>query len=63
MDICDFCYEVNGSSDCENCYIGNPCLGCIHYNRDCKGQCYVQSHQNEKELFNLQLKMKKELGD
>lgn len=50
MDICDFCYEVNGSSDCENCYIGNPCLGCIHYNCDCKGQCYVQSHKNENEL-------------
>lgn len=42
MDFCDVCYEVNGNPDCDNCYLGNPCLDCPHYNIDCNGQCYLQ---------------------
>lgn len=40
MDICDWC-EMFGDDDCDKCPLGNPCLGCEHYeNNDCEGQCY-----------------------
>ena len=31
-DICDICFEP----DCENCTLGNPCLGCDDY---VNGEC------------------------
>lgn len=43
MDVCEYCELVLGATekDCMNCYIGNPCIGCVHYeNDDCDGQCY-----------------------
>lgn len=45
MDVCEYCELVLGATnrDCKNCYIGNPCLGCEHYENarnDCCGQCY-----------------------
>lgn len=39
MTTCERCEEM-GCVDCENCYLGNPCLGCEHDGVDCTGQCY-----------------------
>lgn len=30
MTQCEMCKEV-GKSDCENCYLGNPCYCCSDY--------------------------------
>ena len=30
MGQCDICEEM-GMADCENCYLGNPCLNCPGY--------------------------------
>lgn len=30
MNQCDVCEEM-GCKDCQNCYLGNPCLGCKDY--------------------------------
>ena len=46
-DICDFCEE----SDCERCYLGNPCLGCEDYkDGGClsKGGCRQSEKEGEK---------------
>jgi len=30
MTQCDICEEI-GCKDCQNCYLGNPCIGCSDY--------------------------------
>ena len=30
MNLCEICMEM-GQDDCENCYLGNPCIGCDDY--------------------------------
>lgn len=32
MNQCDVCEEV-GLNDCINCYLGNPCLDCVDYDK------------------------------
>lgn len=27
MNACEYCVDIS----CENCYLGNPCLGCTDY--------------------------------
>ena len=42
MDLCER-RELAGFADCENCYLPDPCYGCIHgrdRNDDCCGKCY-----------------------
>ena len=40
MKTCEYCEELHGNSTpCINCRLGNPCLGCVHYENDCEGQC------------------------
>lgn len=29
-DICDYCED----KDCEDCYLGNPCIECRDYDRE-----------------------------
>ena len=58
-DICDFCEE----SDCERCYLGNPCLGCEDYkDGGClsKGGCgqSEKGSENVKGMELLQVKIK-----
>lgn len=38
MTTCERCEEMGGA-DCDNCPLGNPCLGCEHDGVDCTGQC------------------------
>lgn len=43
FDVCTYCELVLGATEknCNNCYIGNLCIGCEHYENDnCCGQCY-----------------------
>lgn len=39
MTQCEICAEMGCSDNCENCSLGNPCLGCEHDGKDCTGQC------------------------
>lgn len=33
MTQCEICEEI-GCNDCQNCYLGNPCIGCDDYDRE-----------------------------
>lgn len=49
MDVCEYCELVLGATerDCDNCYIGNPCLGCEYYIYiDCVGQFYFGEEED-----------------
>ena len=52
MTQCETCEEMGTSNNCENCSLGNPCLGCEHdksQKDDCCGQC--AGVQNETSLL------------
>lgn len=49
MDQCEICAEMGCSDNCENCSLGNPCLGCPHDNVDCEGQCYTNNKEEIKD--------------
>lgn len=43
---CDFCFLVDDDPHaCDRCSYGNPCLGCLHYENDCEGQCTAEDRQ------------------
>lgn len=45
MTQCDICAEMGNSDNCQNCSLGNPCLGCEHDGKDCHGQCYSTGNE------------------
>lgn len=49
MDMCDICEEM-GLKDCMNCWIGNPCLGCLDYDehtQKCRSNGGCGEEENE----------------
>lgn len=51
MHQCDICEEM-GCKDCENCYLGNPCIGCTDYderNHTCRsnGACGGEAEEGD----------------
>ena len=45
-DRCEFCEET----DCRNCPLGNPCLGCEDYDED-EDDCKVNGICGERKIF------------
>lgn len=54
MDTCELCAEMGNSDNCENCSLGNPCLGCEHdILGNCVGQC-AQGYKEENTMATIQ---------
>lgn len=50
MTQCEICAEMGCDDNCDNCELGNPCLGCEHAKgelNDCEGQCIERAGRDK----------------